>query len=352
MEYTQEIAHLAQNYDIHFDGGVSGFIEDGTNVNEHGTVIPNNFNAIAMDAAMQTSPNSTIPAVLATFVDPKMIDILLAARAATEIFREAKKGDFATKLYSWPVEEIVGETEPYSDFAQSGMSSTNNNWIYRENYAFQTQIVVGDREAQTAGLAKIPLVARRQRAAATNIAIAHNRIFLFGVDGMQNYGILNDPNLLPAIAPLENANEDTEWADKSTKERFNDILAMFRELSAQSGANITQENALTLAVSPSLNVDLAAATDYNISVLDMLDKYFKRLKIVVIPELEEEEGSQSMFMTADDVDAQVTGECVYSEKFRAYPVFRDLSSIRQKVSASSFGGVVYRPVLLVTMTGM
>ncbi len=299
-----------------------------------------------------TQANASVPAALLSYWDPKAIDVLTTKRAATEIFPEVKKGNFASQQINFRIEEITGDVAPYSDFGQSGETSANYNWPFREVYRFQTLINVGDLEAEMSGEARINLVADKQRAAATNIAIAQNKFYLYGVEGKQIFGIMNDPSLLSAIAPEEGASEETSWESKTTAEIYADIVALFTELVTQMGGNVDQTTPLTLAVSPSCNVQLGKATDYNVSVLDMLKKYFTALKIVIIPELADDAGDMTIYMKADNVMGQKTGECVAPEKFRSYPVFKSLSSIQQKVAAATAGAILYRPAAVATMTGV
>lgn len=351
MPNTQrELAFLAQHHDIHI--GARGFIEDGRNLDANGALIPSNYGIIARDSALVTQPNASVPVALLSYWDPKAIEVLTTKRAATEIFHEAKKGNFASQQINFRMDEITGDVAPYSDFGQSGETSTNYNWPFREVYRFQTLINVGDLEAEMSGEAKISLVADKQRAAATNIAIAHNKFYLYGVEGKQIFGLLNDPSLLSAIVPEEGASESTAWESKTTAEIYEDVITLFSELVTQMGGNVDQSMPLTLAVSPSCSVQLGKATDFNVSVLDMLNKFFKSLKIVIVPELTDDAGDMTIYMKADNVMGQKTGECVAPEKFRSYPVFKNLSSIQQKVAAATAGAILYRPAAIATMTGV
>lgn len=349
MAIRQELNYLAEQKNIHLTG-VKGFIENGSNKDGNGKTIPNNYAQIAMDAALVTAPNIHVPVQLLSYWDPKAIDVLTAKRSASEIFPEVRKGSFASQQIFFHQRENTGNTKPYSDFSESGMASVNYNFPSRGVYRMQTHIVLGDLESEMSGEAKINLLADKQRAAATAIAIDSNKYFLFGIAGRNIYGILNDPDLLPSIPPVT-VDGKIKWADKTTQQRYNDVLALFGELATQLQGLADQESPITLAVSPSMNVMLGAATDFNVSVMDMLNKFFKRLKIVVVPELENA-GTQTMFMVVDEVMGQRTGELLVPEKFRNYPVFRFHSSISQKVAAATAGAVVYNPAAIATMTGM
>ena len=57
-------------------------------------ITPENRGRIAQDAAMITTPNTTVPAELAAYIDPQVIEIMTAPRRAREIFK-ARRLDHA-----------------------------------------------------------------------------------------------------------------------------------------------------------------------------------------------------------------------------------------------------------------
>ena len=247
---------------------------------------PENRARIAEDAALVTTPNTTVPAELLAYIDPMVIEIMTAPRRAREIFGEEKKGDWTTPYAKWRADEMTGRTEPYSDYANGTTSGVNSEWQTRPQYIFQTSITYGDLEVAMSSAAKVNLAASKQRAAANVIDIDQNRFYLLGVAGKEIYGILNDPNLPDAItAGATGTGSSTKWADKTTTQIYNDILALFAELSSQSSGLIDRDTPLKLCLSPEMAVRLGAATDFNVSVLDMLTRYFSNIGIVTVPEL-------------------------------------------------------------------
>ena len=136
---------------------------------------PENRARIAQDAALITTPNTTVPAELLAYIDPMVIEILTAPRRAREIFGEEKKGDWTTPYMKWRVDEMTGKTEPYSDYANGTTSGVNSEWQTRVQYVFQTSITYGDFEVDMSSTAKVNLAASKQRAAANVIDIDQNR---------------------------------------------------------------------------------------------------------------------------------------------------------------------------------
>ena len=314
---------------------------------------PENRARIAEDAALVTTPNTTVPAELLAYIDPMVIEIMTAPRRAREIFGEEKKGDWTTPYAKWRADEMTGRTEPYSDYANGTTSGVNSEWQTRPQYIFQTSITYGDLEVAMSSAAKVNLAASKQRAAANVIDIDQNRFYLLGVAGKEIYGILNDPNLPDAItAGATGTGSSTKWADKTTTQIYNDILALFAELSSQSSGLIDRDTPLKLCLSPEMAVRLGAATDFNVSVLDMLTRYFSNISIVTVPELHSMTAGETVFLIAPEVNGQKSGLLAFGEKIRALRVIPDMSSFRQKYVGTTYGGIVLMPFAFAQMTGM
>lgn len=310
-------------------------------------------NALARDAALITTPNTTVPAELLAYIDPMVVEILTAPRKAREIFPEQKKGDWTTPYAKWRMDEVTGSTQPYSDYANGTTSGVNSQWATRQQYIFQTSITYGDLEVAMSGVAKLNLASAKQKAAATVLDIDANKFALNGVAGREVYGILNDPNLPAAItAAATGTGSSTKWEDKTTVNIYNDVLALFAELASQSEGLIDQNSALKLCLSPAMAVHLGAATDFNVSVLDMLNKYFPNLTIVTVPELASTSAGETALFVAEEVNGTPVGYIGFGEKMMAGRIIPDMSSFRQKFVATTYGGVVLQPFAIASMTGI
>lgn len=311
-----------------------------------GWIMPGNQGQLAQDAALITTPNTTVPVELTAYIDPRVIEILTAVRNARQLFPEVQKGDWTTSYDKWATEETTGATQPYADYANGVTSGVNTQWLAREQYIFQTTITYGDLETAVSAVAKINLASRKQVAAANVIDIDANKFALLGVAGKEIYGVLNDPNL-PASGTV------TSWAAKTSEAIFNDILnELFATLATNSGGHITNSTPLKLAVSPAMNVALGTTNTYGKTVLDMLNQYFTSLEVVVIPELATLEAGDTIFMVAPEVNGMPTAELPFGIKMRAGRIIPDLSSFRQKFTASTYGGLVYQPFAFASITGM
>ena len=326
-----------------------GFVFDGA----RDWITPELKARLAMDAALTTVPNTAVPVEFLSYIDPMVIEILTAPRRAREIFEEEKKGNWTTDYYKFRISEMVGGTEEYSDDANGVTSDVNNEWQSRGQYLFQTSISYGVRELALASAAKISLAADKQKAAANRIDIDANKFYLTGVAGLPIYGILNDPNLPSSITAASTGTGSSPlWSNKGTKEIYDDIRTLFAQLQTQSNGLIDQKTPLKLLISPALNQHLGAATDFNVTVLDMLNKYFSSLEVITVPELGALDGDETIFLIAPKVMGQKSAALAFSEKMRSGPVIQDMSSYRQKFVSTTYGGIVYLPFAFASMTGM
>ncbi|HWH86168.1 MAG TPA: DUF2184 domain-containing protein [Pseudomonas sp.] len=306
---------------------------------------------IAQDAAMVTTPNNGVPAWMTQYTSPTLIKVLTAKRAAEEIFDPVRYGSYGTTVASFPIVESTGKIAPYSDQGREGSASFNANWPQREAYYFQTIVEWGDLEMATMSAAKINAAVQKQEAAAQTIKIAHNDIWFNGVANLANYGILNDPSLNAALTPATSAGGDLEWFDKDTIEIYNDILALYTELNRTMGGLLDMDVELELTMSNLVRPTLNKATSFNVSVLTMLKEGFPNLKIITAPQMSTAAGEMVM-MIAPNVEGQKTGDLGYVELMRAHGVVRELSSLKEKYSAATFGSVMYRSAAVSSMLGV
>lgn len=338
----QEQLDVMKQYGIIFDTGAP----------IRGILANDSIDQLANDAAMVTAANSGIPVEFTSYIDPMVIPILTATRGAREIFGEAKKGDWTTSYARFQTSEITGEVEAYTDYGQGGASDVNPTFPVRTQYIYQTNIRYGDREVDVASRARLQLAADKQRAAATVIDIASNKFALYGVAGLEIYGLLNDPNLPPAVTPLPNADSKTLWADKSTKEIYEDVLYLFGKMADRGAGHIDANTELVLATSPATQVQLGKATDFNISARQMLETYFPKIRFVALPELATETSGTSILLVAPTIEGLPTAQIGFSEKFRAMRLIPESSSFHQKFVGSSYGTIIYRPFAIGQMTGV
>jgi hypothetical protein len=315
---------------------------------------------LAMDAQPQlvTVSNSGIPAFLSTYIDPKVIEVLVAPMKATEIVgEETKKGDWTLETAMFPIVESTGMVSSYGDYSETGIAGANVNWVQRQSYTYQVITQWGERELDKMGLARIDWANRQRIASVLTLNKFQNKSYFLGVAGLANYGLLNDPSLSAPIAPIS-AGGLVTWAQKATDPNgaiyvYNDIKALYGQLVSQANGlvDLDMDSPLTLAMSPEAQVYLTLTNTYNVNVQDMLKKNFPKMKIETAPEYHTASG-ELVQLIADEVQGQRTATTAFTEKLRAHPVKIDLSSFKQKQSQGTWGCVLYRPFLISSLLGV
>lgn len=301
--------------------------------------------ALAMDAqpGLTTVGNSGIPAWMLNYVDPQLIEVILQPTKAAEVFGEMKKGDWTTETATFMTVEPTGEVSSYGDYNNNGVSGVNVNFPQRQSYHYQVFTRWGEREVARAGEAKIDYVARVNEASVNALNRFQNKTYLFGVKGLQNYGVLNDPSLPASTAAAKT------WANSTGEEVYESIRKLFQTLLKQTGGKIDMNTPLLLVCSPTASVDLTKTNQYNVNVIDQLKKNFPNLRVETIPEYSATSG-ETVQLIVEELDGQRTLDCAFTEKMRAHNMVLEASSIKQKKSQGTWGAIIYRPFCIATMT--
>lgn len=300
-----------------------------------------------------TVSNAGIPAFMSTYVDPKLIEVLVSPMKAAEIAgSEVKKGDWTTETAMFPVVESTGETSSYGDYSENGRAGVNSNFPQRQSYHYQVITQWGEKELERAGLARIDWANRLNIASALTLNKFQNKTYFFGVQGLQNYGLLNDPALSAAIVPTTKAAGGTSWSVATAVEINSDIQKLYKQLQTQAGGLVQLDTKMTLAMSPISEVYMTSTTSFaTISVAELLKKNFPNLTIKTAPEYSTASG-ELVQLFVDDYEGQRTVDVAFTEKMRAHPIIVKASSFLQKKSQGSWGAIIYRPAFVAQMIGV
>lgn len=322
---------------------------------------------LAMDAqpTLTTDPNSGIPSFLTTLIDPAVFKILFAPNRAAVILGEVRKGTWLDQTAMFPVVEHQGEVTSYGDFNEDGRTGVNSNWPQRQSYLFQTIKEYGELELERAGLGRINWVSEIDQAAATVLNKFSNLTYFFGVSGLQNYGLLNDPALSASLTPSTKAAGGTAWIvggviKGTANEIFADIQALFYQLILQTTGLIDARSPMVLAMSPGSEVALTATNTFGISVYDLLKKNFPNIRFesavqygaITATNPQGVAGGNLVQLIVENIEGQGTGFSAFNEKMRSHPIIRALSSFKQKVTAGTWGSVLRQPFGISSMIGV
>ena len=327
---------------------------------------------LAMDAVggagtLSTDPNSAIPALLTTAIDPDVIRIVFAPLAMAEVIGEERKvGDWLEETRLFPVVEDTGEVSSYGDYANSGRAGINFNYPALQSYLFQIIMNYGERETARAGLMRINYVGDLQKAAASMLNRFGNLSYAFGIAGLQNYGVINNPFLSSYLTPAVKAWGGTTWFNGNSpaataNEVYNDILAVVQKIIAQTNGAVTLDSPMTLALSPQSQEAMVFANSFGVFVRDLLKEGLPNLKIKAAPQYGQQTSTNSqgystvgnvIQIIVHEIDGQRVAYAAFNEKMRAHKIVSELSAWKQKMTSGTWGTVIRMPVGIGGMLGV
>lgn len=322
---------------------------------------------LAMDAqpGLSTTPSSGIPAWMTNYVDPTVYEIIFAPNNCAEVLGEEKKGDWTTQTAWFITVEHTGEVSSYGDWNENGSTGVNQVFPQRQAYLFQGIKEYGELQIARAGLAKIGYVAEVDKAQALTHAKFLNLTYAFGVGGLQNYGLTNDPGLNAALTPAPKGYGGNQWVVNgvvvaTANEVFNDIQSLYGALISQSSGTIDAKSKMKLVLSPGSEVALTATNSFNVNVEDLLKKNFPNLTVQTVIQFGQKSTTNPQGIAAgnlaqlilDEVEGQKTGFCAFNEKMRSHAIVRGLSSFKQKTTSGTLGAVIRQPFGISQMLGI
>lgn len=338
---------LDQRYGGHFVGFLPRGLAEAYNV--HGEKIGFEFagvDKIAFDAQPElvTTSNAGIPAFLSNYLDPALVEVLQSPMKAAEIAGETKKGDWVTPTAVFMVVESDGQVSAYGDYSNAGNADANLNFPQRQSFHYQVFTQWGEKEIAYTGLAGVDMASRKNVSSALVLNKFQNKTYFFGISGLQNYGMLNDPNLLPAIVPT------TDWTVATADQCYQNLLDLYAQLVRQGNGVVDNTLGLTLSCSPTRAVNFQKTNQYGLNVYKLLRENFPSLTIKTAPEYSTNAG-ELMQLIVNEYENQETMTAAFTEKMRAHAVVVGSSSFSQKKSQGTWGTIIFRPVFIASSLG-
>lgn len=294
-----------------------------------------------------TAPNAGIPAWLTNYFDPRIINVAVSPMQATEIVgSEEKKGDWTTTHAQFISVELTGETAAYGDFNNNGSSGANLNFPIRQSFLYQTFSNWGELQMARAGNARVDWANKVNEASILVLNKYQNASYFYGVAGIPNYGLLNDPNLYASIAASAPWNATTTTPEQV----YEDIRRLYLQMQYQSGGTIRMDAPMTLAMSNTLEPALDKTNTFGLSARNQLAKHFKGLTVKTAVEYQTGAG-QLVQLICNKVNGQETAVTAYTEKLRAHAVVVASSSWSQKKSQGTFGTVIFNETAIASLLG-
>ena len=366
---TAKTKFLAEHYGIGIDSGSSALLAADDMMDSQVGMDTLAKLRLSMDAAtaptnvlqaeLITQANAGIPAQLTNLIDPEIVRVITTPLKAVEIWLaaggagEVKKGDWTVDSIQFPMSEFAGEIAAYSDRSNNGRADSNEQWEPRQAFHYQVITEWGDRELARAALAKIDRAAQKNLASVFIMNTFQNYSYIYGVTGLDNYGLVNDPALSAALSPLAGTWKAASIAGTGAV-IVADILDMFVQMMAQLPDNVSMDDPLVLSMPPSIQPYLLTPMQ-NVygtpSVKANLAEAFPKMVIETIAQFATPSGNLVQMM-APSVQGQKTGFACFTEKLRAHRVVAETSTVYQKKSGGTFGSIIKLPAAIVQKLGV
>ncbi|MHB8272522.1 hypothetical protein [Bradyrhizobium sp.] len=324
---------------------------------------------LAMDAAgtLGTDPNSALPAMLTTSIDPDVIRFVFAPLQMAAIMGgEVKAGDWLAETRIFPVIEHTGEISSYGDFSNNGRTGVNFNYPNFQSYLYQTFIAYGERETERADLMRINYVGELTQAAADLLNRFGNLAYAFGIVGLQNYGLINGPYLSAYLSPAIKAWGGTTWFNSGSpaataNEVYNDILAVVEQIINQTNGAVDMDAPMTLALSPQSQLAMKFTNSFGVSVAGLLKDGFPNMKVKSAPQYGQKTSTNSQGYSpvgntfqviVDKISNSRVAYPAFNEKLKAHKLIPEASAWKQKMTSGVWGTIMRMPVGIAGMLGV
>lgn len=293
-------------------------------------------------ATLTTMATAGVPAFFLQYVDTRVIETVLTPVRAAEIFPERRMGDATTVNAQFLRVENTGNVSTYGDFDENGQADANASFPVRDHYYYQTMIRLGTLEIEKFAAANIDWPFQKQNSAAKALNRFQNQSYIFGIQGLKLYGLLNDPNL---IAPL-NINI-SGLASLPAEDMLNQVFRpIYNQLNKQAQGHVNASTPMTLILSPNMETYMQNTNSFGNSVADLLKKNYPNLTIEVVPEYGQSSGGENIQWLVKDFDGMPTVELGFTEKMRVHAMEVKTSGYLQKRSQGTMGACIFNPVFV------
>lgn len=339
---SPDLDHLENRYGI--------FLRDAVDFTDSNAALA------AMDAqpVMSVPFSSGLPSMFTTYVDRDVTRAYYAPTVATTILGEERKlGTWEDDTITFGIIDGAGEVSSYGDFNRNGSNAVNEAWINRQPYYYQTMSRWGERAMARFSRSGLNYKNEIDLRSADTLNRFQNKTYFFGVAGLLNYGLLNDPSLPAALTPSVKAAGGTSWDNATPNEVYSDCQTLIRQLIGQTRNMLNTRSPITLAMSGEKAVALTNSNSFTASAEDLLKKNFPGLTIETAPEYNTA-GGQLVQAIAKSLNGNKVGFTSFTEKVRLHQVVPDPSGTawNQKKSQGTNGAIIKQPTGYSQMIGI
>lgn len=295
--------------------------------------------------------NMGLPAGILSQFSTEVIENILQDRSAEKIIGPKFKAlDFEEEDYYNPFVETLGQTSVYGDYMDNLVSDINVSFNRQGHYLFSALWRVGEREREKLAKAKINADQYKMLAVSEALAIEFNRTAFFGF--MSNTGnkflvngLINDPNLLPAISA------NSTILTMTDEQIIGFFASAVGRLSEQTGNHITPNSKIRVGIPSDIFTALSGRINqYGLSIIEQIKKGYPNLELISSIELVNAVNNQSMMVFIGESNAGGVSDTMrlgYSEIMRMSNVVISHNNTSQVVTTGTIGTLVLKPVFVV-----
>lgn len=323
----------------------------------------NKLKRMTFDAAdsviTQTAPNVGFNLAQLTFFNPNVIPTLMSEDVTSQLLKTETVGSFVTQKQTFQFKEFYGSVQTYNDYNTAPTAGVNYDSVSLDQYRFESSIIYGDTEVETAAMGGLNLIADLQESLADTFAKSHERINLYGVKGMATYGFLNYPHYPSSLnaksVQLSSGTSSAKWADKFGDAQSganyiaNDVLNLFGSIRTTTKNLVSPSNSFILAVSPEDANYLEARNSYGIGCLEIIRKTLPNLEVVVLPQLENSGSGRKVYLYPTSIKSQEVGTFAVTEKMSLGKMIEQPKSRLQTARAGTWGCIIRHPAVFGTL---
>lgn len=312
----------------------------------------------AEDAAptLLTDPNIGNAIQFFQYYMPGAVRIVTTARKADDLLGRTMAGTWDMEEVVMPVVETTSQAQPYGDMANESLASFNINFERRNIIRLEAGFDVRALEQARTSRMRQDAYALKREAVATALTIAKNDIAFNGyANGVaRTYGILNEPGLPSYSTVPTGTSGDTDWTTKTFMEIVNDIKNAMADLRVRSGTNFDPfKDEVTLGIASNRIDMLSTVNEFGVSVMDFLNKTYKGLKAVPVPQFSGANGGENVFyLIADSIEGQKTVHQLLQDNLRLLGIMKLTKGHREDYAAATAGVMVTVPIGLARWTGI
>lgn len=304
-------------------------------------------------------PSSGVPQPATTIYVSQPIKEIYKATRLKDLASDYQQGVFGVTDVKIPVRVTGGVSSLYDDLSTGGNSTVNYNWVPRQVQYWEQSLIYGDMQQAIFSLAKLDYVSDVRDAMAISIAQQQNDIGFNGWSGSGKnavyfsiYGILNEPNLPPAITlpadgqiPGDQSLAPTsKWIGKNYYQITRDILLLVNDVLTRLVGHMSLKDVKgTLSIPPSANAWLGYTNTVGQTVAEWISSTLPGLRLVTTSNFETTLTSVTNSVIMLAVNHPQTGEKPFRElfvtKYQAHRPFVQSTAVIEKVSYG-LGGVV------------